>query len=100
MRNKINHNLGKYYIPGENLTIDEQLVPFKDRCSFVQYMAANSNKYEKKIWWLYDSESSYPLNGMPYLEKEVNKHTEGLAAYVVESLLEPYLHTKRNILYV
>ena len=27
-------NLGKFFIPGENVTVDEQLVPFRGRCIF------------------------------------------------------------------
>lgn len=49
--NKINNNLKKMYTPGENITVDEQLVPFRGRCPFKQYMPAKSVKYGMKIWW-------------------------------------------------
>lgn len=30
--------LPRHFTPSENITVDEQLVPFRGRCSFVQYM--------------------------------------------------------------
>jgi hypothetical protein len=30
----------KYHIPGENITVDEQLVPYRGKCPFRQYMPA------------------------------------------------------------
>ena len=41
--------LGRYYIPGDNLTVDEQLVPFCGCCSFIQYMPAKLDKYGIKL---------------------------------------------------
>ncbi|CAF4750052.1 unnamed protein product, partial [Rotaria sp. Silwood2] len=37
--------LPRHFTPSENLTIDEQLVPFRGRCSFVQYMPKKPAKY-------------------------------------------------------
>ncbi|CAF1560916.1 unnamed protein product [Rotaria sordida] len=36
--------LPRHFVPGENLTVDEQLVPSRDRCCFVQYMPKKSAK--------------------------------------------------------
>lgn len=95
--NQINTNLKKYYLPGKNLTVDEQLVPYRGRCPFKQYMPSKPDKYGMKIWWVCDSESSYPLNGIPYCGKEGNTVTQGLGKKVVESLTEPYQRTNRNV---
>ncbi|GBP00162.1 hypothetical protein EVAR_71070_1, partial [Eumeta japonica] len=35
----------KFYLPGENLTIDEQFVPFRGRVSFKQYLPSKPDKY-------------------------------------------------------
>ncbi|KAK3701972.1 hypothetical protein RRG08_017862 [Elysia crispata] len=42
-------NLAKFYVPGENITVDEQLVPFRGRCSFIQYIPSKPDKYGIKI---------------------------------------------------
>ncbi|XP_031334739.1 piggyBac transposable element-derived protein 4-like [Photinus pyralis] len=46
--NRLNKNFGKYYMPGKNLTVDEQLIPFRGRCPFIQYMPAKPDKYGMK----------------------------------------------------
>ena len=93
----INQNLKKYYLPGENLTIDEQLVPFRGRVSFKQYLPSKPDKYGMKIWWICDSKTSYPLFGIPYLGKDGQNRAENLAYNVVNQLCEPYLRSNRNI---
>ena len=66
----VNKNLMKHYLPGDNVTVDEQLVPFRGRCRFRQYMASKPDKYGLKIFWIADSKTFYPLKGLPYLGKE------------------------------
>lgn len=44
----LNNNLLKYYLPGLNLTVDEQLVPFRDRVVFKQYLPSKPDKYGLK----------------------------------------------------
>nr|XP_022904749.1 piggyBac transposable element-derived protein 4-like [Onthophagus taurus] len=46
-------------IPDTNVTIDEQLVGFRDRCTFVQYMPSKPAKYGVKIFWMCESTSDY-----------------------------------------
>ena len=48
-------NCKKWYSPHECVTIDEQLVPFKGRCRFFQYISTKPGKYGIKIFWLCDS---------------------------------------------
>ncbi|KOC68994.1 hypothetical protein WH47_09551 [Habropoda laboriosa] len=54
----LNANLTK-----ANLTIDEQLFPYKGRTKLTQYIPSKPAKYGIKIWWLSDSENYYPLSG-------------------------------------
>ena len=42
--------LRKYYIPGTDVTVDEQLVPFRGRCPFRQYIPSKPAKYGIKVW--------------------------------------------------
>ena len=59
----LNANLAKAYKPSANLTVDEQLFPYRGRTRFTQYMPSKPVKYGIKIWWLCDSKNSYPLSG-------------------------------------
>ena len=40
-----NGNLRHHYTPGAYLTVDEQLIPFRGRCSFIQYMPSKPANY-------------------------------------------------------
>lgn len=44
------------------MTIDEMRVPFRERCSFTQYMLKKSAKYGLKIYALYDAQTFYTFN--------------------------------------
>ncbi|CAF4083376.1 unnamed protein product [Rotaria magnacalcarata] len=47
--------LPRHFTPIENLTIDEQLVPFRGHCFFVQYMLKKPSKYGLEFWLLCDA---------------------------------------------
>ena len=42
--------LPKFYIPGSDLCVDEQLVAFRGKCGFRQYIPSKPAKYGIKIW--------------------------------------------------
>ena len=87
-----------YYIPGTDLTVDEQLVPFRGRCPFRQYIPSKPAKYGIKVWWCCDSATSYPLNAEVYLGRqpnEVRDHDQG--ARVVKTLVSPWYKSGRNV---
>lgn len=88
----VNSNLKKMYSPSEYLTVDEQLVPFRGRCSFKQYLPSKPDKYGLKIFWICDAETFYPLNGIPYLgrERSGSERRTGIAQEVVTTLCTPY----------
>ena len=93
----INKNLKKYYMPGANLTVDEQLIPFRGRVGFKQYIPSKPDKYGMKMWWICDNATSYPLQGIPYLGKEGSARAQNLAQNIVEQLCEPYFASYRNV---
>ena len=56
-----------------SLTVDEQLMPLKSRCSFVTFLPNKPDKYPVKFWVLADVETKYVSNIDVYLgaqEKE------------------------------
>lgn len=61
--------LPKLYNVSENVTVDEQLVPFRGRCPFRQYIPSKPAKYGIKIWALCDSKSSYAHTMQVYTGK-------------------------------
>lgn len=61
--------LPKLYNVGNNVTVDEQLVAFRGRCPFKQYIPSKPAKYGIKIWTLCDSASSYALTVQLYTGK-------------------------------
>ena len=41
------------------MTVDEQLIPLKSRCSFVTFMPNKPDEYGVKFWVLADVETKY-----------------------------------------
>ena len=62
-------NSQKSYTPNIYLTVNEQLLPCKARCKFIQYMANKSDKFGLKFLMVVDADSKYVYNGFPYLGK-------------------------------
>ncbi len=58
------------YIPGQHITIDEQLFPCKTRCCFLQYIATKPDKFGIKFWVACDLKTKYVCNILPYLGKD------------------------------
>nr|XP_033504757.1 piggyBac transposable element-derived protein 4-like [Epinephelus lanceolatus] len=63
------HRLPLLFNPGNDITVDEQLVAFKGRCRFRQYMPKKPAKYGMKIWVAADAETSYAWRCEIYLGK-------------------------------
>lgn len=84
--------------PNAYLTIDEQLLSFRGRCSFVQYMPKKPAKYGIKIFWLCDSKNSYAINGTIYTGRKPNEPVQkNLARGVVNDLAKIVEGSSRNI---
>jgi hypothetical protein len=85
-------NLQACYKPNAELTVDEQLLPCKSRCPFIQFMPNKPDKFGIKFWLLCEVESKYICNGFPYLGKDsLRPKEEQLGESVVKRLMEPYL---------
>ncbi|KAM3618245.1 uncharacterized protein V6R79_017929 [Siganus canaliculatus] len=66
--------------PGEEICVDEQLVSFRGRCGFRQYMPSKPAKYGLKLWTLCDVSTSYAWKVQPYLGKASPTRSAGEAA--------------------
>ncbi|CAD7091433.1 unnamed protein product [Hermetia illucens] len=60
------------YTVGKNVTVDEQLVPFRGRCPFTQYIPSKPHKYGIKIWCLCDASTYYAWNLEVYTGRDRN----------------------------
>jgi hypothetical protein len=88
------------YVPGDALTVDEQLMPTRGRCKFRQYMRNKPAKYGIKIYWCCDSKSAYPLKGEVYVGRaagattNANKHG---VKDLVKRLVAPWINKGRSV---
>ena len=83
-------NSQKLYVPNVYLTVDQQLLPCKARCQFIQYMACKPNKFGLKFWMVDDNESKYFYNGFPYLGKDETRDTSmSVPTNTVMKLMKP-----------
>ncbi|XP_018600224.2 piggyBac transposable element-derived protein 4-like [Scleropages formosus] len=90
-------NCRKNYMVGAYVTIDEQLIPFRGRCSFRQYMPNKPDKSGMKLFLMCDVATAYTFNGLPYVGCEGNRQNIGLADSVVKKLVEPVHHSGINV---
>jgi hypothetical protein len=85
------------YEPHPYLTVDEQLLPSKNRCKFLQYMANKPDKFGLKFWLLVDVKTKFCVNQFPYLGKDSERINEPVGQHVVAKLIEPYKNSGVNI---
>ena len=91
-------NCKKWYSPHECVTIDEQLVPFKGRCKFLQYILTKPGKYGIKIFWLCDSITNYGFNGSVYTGRQPGEEMKrNVRSSIVHQLCSPLQRSGRNI---
>ena len=79
---------------------DEQLCPFRGRCSFIQYIPTKPAKYGLKVFWICDAETYYPLNCIIYTGATSwipTQPGQSQGHSVVMQLALPYLNKGRNI---
>ena len=83
---------------GAYTTVDEQLVPFRGRCPFTQYMLNKPAKYGIKIFWLYDASLPYASNARIYVGRQPGSEPEkNLGQNVVIHLASPLHGSGRNV---
>ncbi|XP_065675888.1 piggyBac transposable element-derived protein 4-like [Hydra vulgaris] len=90
--------LSNSFRPYENVTVDEELVPFRGRCSFRQYIKSKPAKYGLKLWLLCDSSTSYVLNAQIYTGRIHGEGPERNQGHrVVHDLVEVIKGSGRNV---
>ena len=77
------------YIPTKDLSVDESIISYKGRFSWVQFMPKKTHKWGLKAWVLADTSNGYAWNWKLYTGKQGSKEGVGLAHHVVMSLSQP-----------
>ncbi|XP_035490772.1 piggyBac transposable element-derived protein 4-like [Scophthalmus maximus] len=83
------------YNPGPDVTVDERIVPFKGRCSFLQYMPMKPAKYGLKLWVACKAKTSYAWRMQAYTGRQDASATareRNLALRVVLDLTQGLEH--------
>lgn len=93
------NNFQKAYNPSSYVTIDEQLIAFRGKCSFRQYIPSKPAKYGIKIFALVDTKNAYAYNLEIYAgtQPEGPFQTTWSGADVVKRMIKPIDKTSRNI---
>lgn len=88
-----------HFTPGEYMTVDEQLLAFRGKCSFRQFIPSKPAKYGIKVFALVDSRMKYTINLEIYCGKqEPGQYLVSNAAQdIVLRLAKPLYGSNRNI---
>ena len=85
------------FVSGLILTVDEQLVTFRGRCLFRQYIPSKPGKYGIKFWVICDSTTRYALKMDVCKGKETNEQrVSNLGTSVVLQLSHAYIKSGCN----
>lgn len=100
---KWNNNLRAYFVPGVNITIDEQLISSRCRSPNKVYNPMKPGKFGELVRWCVDSDYRYFLNSDPLTKRPDNEHAaaehkiNNTAKQLVLNLAGPFLDKGRNI---
>ena len=75
------------YRTHREISINESMIGFKGRLSFLQYMPKKPTKWGMKAWVLADSGTGYTWNWELYTGREDSARTDSLATHVVLKLV-------------
>ena len=91
-------NCQKAFRPNANITTDEQPLPCKAQCKFIQYMANEPDKFGIKIWMADNVETKYLFNDFPYVQKDDSRSGDvSVPSEVVKKLMMPLFKKSHNV---
>lgn len=73
-------NCRKRFIPGNCVTVGEQIMPFRGRCTFRQRWTKQPVKYGIKVFWLCDAALAYAIDAVIYTGKQSGEETKEMLA--------------------
>ena len=91
-------NFQKAFRPNASITVDEQLLPCKARCKFIQYMANKPDKFGIKFWMAVDVETKYLFSDFPYVGKDKSRSGDvSVPTDIVMKLMMPLFKKGHNV---
>ncbi|XP_069181308.1 piggyBac transposable element-derived protein 4-like [Procambarus clarkii] len=84
-----------YFVPGQNVVIDESLVLFNGRLAFKHYIPSKRHRFGLKFFVLCDCETGIVLDMILYSGTDVDipaTDEHGFSGSVVKTLMEPLLN--------
>nr|XP_022913127.1 piggyBac transposable element-derived protein 4-like [Onthophagus taurus] len=96
---RFEENCTNNYCLGEEVTIDEMLVPFRGRCSFLQYIPSKPAKYGLKVFVLCEAQTFYVTNLEVYCGNQPKGpyNQSNKPADIVHRLLQNWKGKNRNL---
>ena len=85
------------YIPGSEVTIDEQLIGFTGKCPFRIYIPNKPDKDGIKFPMMCDANSKYMIDAAPYIGRRTNTGGIPLSDFYVQKLSKTIHGSNRNI---
>ena len=84
--------------PNHNITVDEELLPCKTRCKFIQYMTNKPDEFGIKFWMAVDVETKYLFNGFLYAGKDESRSDDvSVPTEVVMKIMMPLFKKGHDI---
>ena len=85
----LNTQSQRYYVPEQQLSVDESLVSTKGRTQMLQYIPSKAAKFGVKLWLIVESVSGYMLHTIVYRGKRYDRTPNGTTqgTHVVKTLL-------------
>ena len=91
-------NYKEYFVPFQNIIIDESLVLFKGRLLWKQYIPSKRHRFGIKIFVLCDCETGIILGMIVYTGTNIDYPTKdplGISGSIVKTMTAPYLDRGR-----
>ncbi|XP_068103444.1 piggyBac transposable element-derived protein 4-like [Hyperolius riggenbachi] len=96
--NHLNKKFCEVYMPEQNISVDESLVPFHGRLAIKQYIPSKRARYGVKLYKVCESRTGYTYAFNVYEGKDSLLEPAGCPSYlgttgkIVVDLLNPFLH--------
>ncbi|XP_022825805.1 uncharacterized protein LOC111355922 isoform X1 [Spodoptera litura] len=85
------------YVPGSEVTIDEQLLGFRGKCPFKIHIPNKAVKYGIKFPMMCDATTRYMIDADPYIGSRTNTEGMPLGEYYVKKLSSSIHGSNRNV---